>query len=222
MRLVFLGTPQFAVPSLERILAEGHEVQAVYHAAGPAKGRGRELGASPVKQFCACRGLGRAPTGTRPQAGSGAGTRRPGAGSHGRGGLRPDHSQSILDIPPAGHRQRACLAASEVSRRGARAVGDRPGRARNRRYDDEDRRGLDTGDILLGPAHAHRPEETATELAVRLSAAGADLLAQTLAGIRAGAIAPHPQDNSLASHAPSCRKEDGLIDWKSDGPGSLQ
>ena len=102
MRLVFLGTPAFAVPTLERILAAGHEVLAVYTQPDRPKGRGGELAASPVKRP-RFPGPCRAPAGAHQAPGvSGA----PGVA------LRPDAMvvvgygqiipQSIIDIPPLG------------------------------------------------------------------------------------------------------------------------
>jgi methionyl-tRNA formyltransferase len=57
------------------------------------------------------------------------------------------------------------------------------------------------------------PEETAIELGQRLATMGAELLVRTLDGLAAGTIAPEPQDNAKATHAPIIKKEDGLIDW---------
>ncbi len=213
MRLVFLGTPQFAVPSLERILTEGHEVQAVYTQPDRPKGRGRDLSASPVKQFALARGLAvRQPERVRrPEVVQELAALAPEVMVVvGYGQIIP---QSILDIPPLGivnvhasllPKYRGAAPVQWAIARGESVTG-----VTTMKID----AGLDTGDILLARPTPIGPEETATELAVRLSATGADLLAQTLAGIRAGAISPHPQDNSLASHAPILRKEDGLIDW---------
>lgn len=213
MRLVFLGTPQFAVPSLERILAEGHEVQAVYTQPDRPKGRGRELSASPVKQFALARGLAvRQPERVRrPEVVQELAALGPEVMVVvGYGQIIP---QSILDIPPLGivnvhasllPKYRGAAPVQWAIARGEPVTG-----VTTMKID----AGLDTGDILLARPTPIGSEETATELAGRLSAEGADLLAETLVGLRAGAIAPHPQDNSLASHAPILRKEDGLIDW---------
>jgi methionyl-tRNA formyltransferase len=213
MRLVFLGTPQFAVPALERILAEGHEVQAVYTQPDRPKGRGRELSASPVKQVALARELAvRQPERIRrPEVVREIAALAPEVMVVvGYGQILP---QSILDIPPLGivnvhasllPKYRGAAPVQWAIARGESVTG-----VTTMKID----AGLDTGDILLARQTPIGPEETAAELAWRLSATGADLLAETLAGIRAGAIKPHPQDNSLASHAPILRKEDGLIDW---------
>jgi methionyl-tRNA formyltransferase len=73
--------------------------------------------------------------------------------------------------------------------------------------------GLDTGPILLQWVTEIGPEETAVELAERLSVAGADLMVETLRGLEAGKITPQTQDNSRASRAPLLKKEHGQIDW---------
>lgn len=73
--------------------------------------------------------------------------------------------------------------------------------------------GMDTGDILLQQELAIGPEETAPELAVRLSQAGAPLMAESLRGLENDRIAPRKQNNEAASLAPMLKREDGEIDW---------
>ena len=73
--------------------------------------------------------------------------------------------------------------------------------------------GLDTGDIALQWETPIDPDETAPELSPRLAAAGADLLVETLAGLRAGHHQTAPQDSTRATWAPILKKEDGRIDW---------
>lgn len=73
--------------------------------------------------------------------------------------------------------------------------------------------GLDTGDMLLKWETAIGPEENSLELSQRLAQAGADLLIQTLAGLKSGSLQAEPQDDSQASLAPILKKEDGQIDW---------
>jgi methionyl-tRNA formyltransferase len=74
--------------------------------------------------------------------------------------------------------------------------------------------GLDTGPMLLRFETEVGPDETATELYARLSEAGAPLVAETLHGLERGTITPVPQDNSQASFAPPLKKEEGRIDWQ--------
>jgi methionyl-tRNA formyltransferase len=73
--------------------------------------------------------------------------------------------------------------------------------------------GLDTGDILLARETPISPGETAIELGARLAIMGADLLVETLEGLRVGGIVPRKQDASQATLAPILRREDGVIDW---------
>jgi methionyl-tRNA formyltransferase len=73
--------------------------------------------------------------------------------------------------------------------------------------------GLDTGPMLLRFETEIGPDETAPELCARLSEAGAPLVAETLRGLEAGTITRRPQDNSQASFAPPLKKEEGRIDW---------
>jgi methionyl-tRNA formyltransferase len=73
--------------------------------------------------------------------------------------------------------------------------------------------GMDTGPILLQWETEISPDETAIELAHRLSVAGPDLIIETLRRLEAGTITPQPQDNSHASRAPLLKKEHGQIDW---------
>jgi len=74
--------------------------------------------------------------------------------------------------------------------------------------------GMDTGEMLLQREMEIASKETAPELAARLSEAGAPLMAKTLRGLAAGSIVPRPQNHAEASRAPMLRKEDGRIDWK--------
>jgi methionyl-tRNA formyltransferase len=73
--------------------------------------------------------------------------------------------------------------------------------------------GMDTGEMLLRSELEIGADETAPELAVRLSEAGAPLMAQTLRGLSGGTIAPTAQNHAQASYAPMLKKEDGRIDW---------
>ena len=73
--------------------------------------------------------------------------------------------------------------------------------------------GMDTGPMLLKERLAIGPDETAGELTARLSEVGAGLLVRTVEALVRGELTPEPQDGSLATYAPSLKKEDGLIDW---------
>lgn len=213
MRLVFLGTPQFAVPTLEHVLEAGHELLAVYTQPDRPKGRGHGLAASPVKQAALRRGLTvRQPERIRqPEVIAELAALRPEAMVVvGYGQIIPP---SIIEIPPFGI---VNVHASLLPRyRGAAPVqwsiarGESTTGVTTMQID----AGLDTGDILLAAETPIGPEETAVELAERLARLGADLLVETLDGLKAGNIRPRPQDHALATHAPILRKEHGRIDW---------
>src|SRR5215813_3702298 len=211
MRLVYLGTPAFAVPTLEACVSAGHEIAAVVTQPDRPRGRGQHPAASPIKQTALRLGL---PI-FQPER-----VRRPESVEHlrslgaeamvivGYGQIIP---QSILDIPPLGIIN---VHASLLPKyRGAGPIqwaiinGERVTGVTTMRID----AGLDTGDMLLRAETEIGPAETAIELGRRLSGMGAELLVETLARIHD--IVPEPQDSSQATHAPLLKKEDGLIDW---------
>jgi methionyl-tRNA formyltransferase len=213
MKVVFLGTPQFAVPTLDRIVAAGHFVSHVVTQPDRPKGRKQELTPSPVKAAA----LRHAIPVYQPER-----IRRPEAVEHMRS-LAPDVMvvvgygqiipQSIIDIAPLGIINVHASLLPEL--RGAAPIqwsiarGYKKTGVTTMRID----AGLDTGDILLRWETAIDPNETALDLSLRLAEAGADLLVETLARLCAGTIQPEPQDNSIATYAPILKKEDGRIDW---------
>jgi len=213
VNLIFLGTPQFAVPTLEALVAEGHTVLAVYTQPDRPKGRGAELAASPVKQTSERLGL---PI-FQPER-----IRRPDSVEQLRA-LRPEAMvivgygqiipQSIIDIPARGivnvHASLLPKYRGAAPIQWAIANGETRTGVTTMRID----AGLDTGDMLLKWETEIDPTETALDLSPRLASAGADLLIQTLKGMQDGTIQPEPQDNSQATLAPILKKEDGLIDW---------
>jgi methionyl-tRNA formyltransferase len=213
MNLVFLGTPSFAVPTLERIVSDRHRVLGVFTQPDRPKGRGGQLAASAVKETALRLGL---PV-FQPER-----VRRPEAVEQLRA-MHPDAMvvvgygqiipQSIIDIPRLGIIN---VHASLLPRyRGAAPIqwaianGETRTGVTTMRID----AGLDTGDMLLKWETAIGPEEKALELSERLARAGANLLAETLARLEAGDVQPEPQDNSQATLAPILKKEDGVIDW---------
>jgi methionyl-tRNA formyltransferase len=213
MRLVFLGTPAFAVPALEHILAASHEVLAVYTQPDRPKGRGGALAASPVKIAAISRSL---PV-YQPER-----IKRPEPLAH-LASLRPDAMvvvgygqiipQSIIDVPPLGivnvHASLLPKYRGAAPVQWALARGESVTGVTTMRID----AGLDTGDILLVRETPISGGETAIELGARLAIMGADLLVETLDGLSAGAVVPRKQDHSQATLAPILRKEDGVIDW---------
>jgi methionyl-tRNA formyltransferase len=212
VKLVFMGTPAFAVPTLERTVAAGHQVAAVFTQPDRPKGRGQKDAMPAVKEAALRLGL---PV-YQPEL-----VRRPEIVEQlreltpeamvvvGYGQIIP---KSILDIPPRGILN---VHASLLPKyRGAAPVQWAIARGETRtgvttmRIDE----GLDTGDILLQWETEIGPDENAVELSARLAAAGADLLVRTL--VELPSIRPRPQDDSQATYAPILKKEDGKIDWR--------
>lgn len=213
LRLVFLGTPEFAVPTLEACVEAGHTVAAVYTQPDRPKGRGHALAAPPVKEAALRLGLEvrqplkvRAPEVVEELRALGADAMV----VVGYGQIIP---QAIIDLPRLGIIN---VHASLLPRyRGAAPIQWAIARGENRTgvttmmID----AGLDTGAMLLKAETDIGPEDTALDLAPRLALMGADLLVRTLAGLEGGTITPVPQDNAEATLAPILKREDGLIDW---------
>ncbi len=214
LRLVFLGTPNFAVPTLERLVEAGHRVLAVITQPDRPRGRRQETAAPPVKQAALRHNLAV----YQPER-----VRRPEAVEFLRS-LAPDVMvvvgygqiipQSVIDIAPLGILN---VHASLLPRyRGAAPVQWAIARGETRtgvtimRID----AGLDTGDILRVAETAIAPAESAIELGERLAALGAGLLVETLGEWAAGKIEVQNQDSAQATYAPILKKEDGLIDWR--------
>jgi methionyl-tRNA formyltransferase len=213
MRLIFLGTPAFAVPTLEAIVAAGHEVAAVLTQPDRPSGRGQNAAASPVKQ--AALGLGL--TVYQPER-----VRRPEALEYLRGipieamvvvGYGQIIPQAAIDLAPLGiinvHASLLPKYRGAAPIQWAIARGETRTGVTTMRID----AGLDTGDMLLKAETEIGPEENAVELGARLAAMGADLLVETLDGLRAGRIVGEKQDHAEATLAPLLKKEDGAIDW---------
>ena len=193
MRVLFYGTPAFALPTLPGA-ARPPSRDGRRDAAGPA-GRPRAAGAG-----LAGEGAGpgardpRAPAGPAPRPGLARAPRRARGRRRGRRGVRPDPSAGGPRRARARVDQRARVAAPAVSRRGPDRVGHHPRRARDRDHDLPDgSRGWTPGPVLLQRPTPIGPEETAGELAGRLAALGAEVLLETLA--RLDTLVPRPQDS---------------------------
>jgi len=215
MRIVFCGTPQFAVPTLKHLLAQSDfEVVAVITQPDRPRGRGQEVSFSPVKEAALAAKL---PV-HQPEK-----IRAPEVQELLQG-LAPDciviiaYGQIIparlLPIPKLGWIN---LHASLLPKyRGAAPInwaivnGETRTGVTTMRID----AGMDTGEMLVQRGIEIDPKETAPELAARMSESGAPLLAETLRGLAAGTIAPKAQNHAEASYAPMLKKEDGRIDWK--------
>ncbi len=213
VRVVFMGTPDFAVPSLRALMRRGYAVVAVYTQPDRPSGRGHKLVASPVKvaaeefglEVCQPERLQRSEATARLQS------------------LAPDliivaaYGQilrpAIIDLPRFG-----CLNvhASLLPRhRGASAIasailaGDAATGISIMLIDS----GMDTGPVLSSRATAIQDEDTTGSLTNRLALLGADLLVDTVPGWLSGLVVPEPQDDRLATLAPLFTKQQGEIDW---------
>jgi len=212
MRCVFLGTPAFAVPTLEAMIAAGHDVISVVTQPDRPSGRGHQLADSPVKEAALRHRLPvyQPERIRRPESVATLTALAPDAMVVvGYGQIVP---QSIIDIPPHGIIN---VHASLLPKyRGAGPVqwaianGETRTGVTTMRID----AGLDTGDMLLKAETDIGPDETAVELGARLAAMGAGLLIKTLAGI--AMIVAQKQDPAQATYAPLLKKEDGRIDWR--------
>ena len=218
MRLVFLGTPAFAVPTLERIVEAGHQVLAAVTQPDRPRGRGQHPSPPPVKEAAVRMGLPvRQPERVRlPEAVEFLRALEPEAMVVvGYGQIIP---QTVIDLAPLGIIN---VHASLLPKyRGAGPVqwailnGETRTGVTTMRID----AGLDTGDMLLKSWTEIGPDENAIELGARLAAMGAGLLVETLAGLAAAAIVPQKQDSSQATYARLLKKEDGIVDWRLPAP----
>jgi len=213
MRIVFLGSGAFAIPSFEALIDAGHDVAAAVTQPDREKGRGRVLAPPPLKPVADERGVAvHQPRRIRESAAQE--TLR---------ALAPDVQvvvaygqilpRSVIDIPRHGT---VNVHGSLLPRyRGAAPVqwaivnGERETGVTTMLIDE----GLDTGPTLLSRSTPIGAEETAAELEPRLAAIGAEILVETLAEIAAGTLTPAPQDHARATLAPIIKKEDGRLDW---------
>lgn len=211
MRVVFMGTPAFAVPTLDALVAAGHEVLGVVAQPDRPGGRGQQLVSPPTVQRARELGLEvRQPkavkTGAFPEWLEGCGAELAVVVAYGRI-LTP----RLLAAP-----RRGCVnvhASLLPKYRGAAPIqwAVVNGEAETGVTTMWMAEGLDTGDMLLRAATPIGPDEDAEALAARLSVLGAALLVETLA--RLDGIVPEPQDDALATFAPLLTREHGILDW---------
>ncbi|MCX6586630.1 MAG: methionyl-tRNA formyltransferase [Acidobacteria bacterium] len=213
MVVVFLGTPQFAVPTLAALVAAGHQIPAVYTQPDRPAGRGQHLGQSAVKQAALAFGL---PV-RQPER-----IRRPEVIEElaawradimvvvGYGQIIP---QAIIDLPRLGivnvHGSLLPHYRGAAPIQWAIANGDAVTGVTTMQIN----AGLDTGDMLLKAELPILPNETTPELAARLAPLGAELCVRTLAGLAAGTLRAVPQNNAEATLARILTKEDARVDW---------
>lgn len=213
IRTVFMGTPDFALETLEGLLDAGVDLCAVYTQPDRPKGRGNKLSAPPVKELAIARGI---PV-FQPVK-----LRDPLVVEELRA-LVPDLivvvaygqilPRSVLEIPRYG-----CINvhASLLPRyRGAAPInqavidGEEVAGVTTMVMDV----GLDTGAMLIKRATPIGPEETAGELHDRLALLGREAMEETLERLCAGTLRAQAQDDALSTYAPMLKKEDGRIDW---------
>ena len=214
MKLVFCGTPQFAVPSLIALLAAGHEIALVVSQPDRPTGRSQQLTAPPVKLAAQAAGL---PV-TQPE--------KIRSNPEFRAQLESIAPEAIVVvaygriIPPwmLALPRLSCinLHASLLPKyRGAApiqwavAMGDAYTGNTTMLLEE----GLDTGPILLQQTLEIAPDQTAIDLFDLLARSGAPLMVETLAGLAAGTIHAQPQNHSFATFAPLLDREDGRMDF---------
>lgn len=216
MRIVFMGTPEFAVPCLEALIKrEGAEVVGVFTQPDRPKGRGNRLAASPVKETAVKAGI---PV-FQPER-----IRRTGISD--LQALKPDLcitaafgqilSREVLDVPSLGninvhasllpkHRGSAPIAHAIMA-------GDKTAGVTTMMMDE----GIDTGDMLLSESTEIDRQETCGELTERLSRIGAALLIKTLDALEAGTLQRIPQNEDEMTYDPMLKKEMGIADFSAD------
>ncbi|MBO7710577.1 MAG: methionyl-tRNA formyltransferase, partial [Lachnospiraceae bacterium] len=213
-RVVFMGTPDFAVPTLEALVRAEYQVAGVFTQPDRPKGRSGKPAFSPVKEAALAHGI---PV-FQPEKirkGDNAGLLRQ---------LEPDVivvaafgqiiPKEILELPPYG-----CVnvhASLLPKYRGAAPIqwavinGERESGVTTMQMGE----GLDTGDILMKKVCVLEPDETGGSLFDKLKEAGAALLIDTLKGLEAGTVTPEKQpETSPTPYAAMLTKKDGLIDW---------
>jgi len=214
MKIIFMGTPEFAVPALERLIAGGYEVAAVYTQPDKAAGRGRAMEEPPVKKTALQHKL----TVLQPENFKSSETKRQ------LFELKPDAvvvaafgqilPRSVLEIPAFG-----CLNIHPSLLPKYRGVAPVPAAILN---GDEFTgvsimlmdKGIDTGPVLTSVHVPVFPQDTTETLMQKLANTSAQLLLDTLPGWFRKEITPQPQNNDEASYTKMLTKEAGEIDWK--------
>src|SRR5581483_5047413 len=213
MRIVFMGSPEFAVPTIRALLGSGHEIVAVVTQPDRPAGRGRAPTPPPAKVFALEHGLAVLQPGNVSSPPSVERLR----------GLEPD----VIVVAAYGQILRERVL--EVPRRGSLNVhasllprhrGASPVAAAILAGDEvtgvtimEVVRALDAGPMVAKAEEPITPHDTTGSLEARLAEKGARLLVDVIDDWAAGRIVPEPQDDSLATYAPMLRRQDALIDW---------
>ncbi|HEX7721802.1 MAG TPA: methionyl-tRNA formyltransferase [Pyrinomonadaceae bacterium] len=214
MRIVFMGTPESAVPSLRRLVDDGHEIAAVWTQPDKPAGRGKKLHASPIKEFALQHNL----TVHQLQKIKTSGAKELFASHNAEVAVVVAYGK-ILPTEFLSAPEHGCLNVhfSLLPKyRGAAPVnwaivnGETETGVTTMQIVEE----LDAGHILLHESTDIQEDETAPELMLRLAEIGADLISETLRNLTD--IEPKPQLDKEATFAPILKREDGLIDWSMD------
>lgn len=214
MKLIYAGTSDFGVPSLEHIIASRHDVLAVVTQTDKPRGRGREVRVTPVKEIALAHGI---PV-LQPEKLS-----------------APESIQEIMSYGPldvivvVAYGQKVPTEILQWPKHGVVNVhgsilpkyrGAAPIQAAIINGETETGvttmlmdQGWDTGDILLQRTLKIEPHENSGELSERLAALGAELLMETLMDLEEGRLAPIPQDNDLANYVRTLKRDAGAVDW---------
>ncbi len=213
LRIIFMGTPEFAASNLKALLAGPDQIVAVVTQPDKPKGRGKKLTPPLVKVLAEKEKIPvLQPTKIRTDD-----------FRNELAAYRPDLivviaygrilPKSLLDLPPLGcinlhgsilpkHRGAAPIQWSVIA-------GDKEVGVTVIQMDE----GMDTGDMLLQSTITPAADETAGSLFQKLAKLGSQTLLEAIAGLKNGIIEPKPQDHSMATEAPMLKKEDGLVDW---------
>lgn len=216
MKIVYMGTPDFAVAPLEAIIKAGHQVSAVVTQPDKQKGRGKEVQMTPVKECALRHGIPvfqpvkiREPEAVKKLSEYPADIFVVTA-------FGQILSEEILNMPRLG-----CInihASLLPAYRGAAPIqwavinGEKETGITIQQMD----KGVDTGDILCKKAIPIAPSETGESLHDKLMAVGAELILEALEGLEKGELIPQKQDETLATHVGKLTKSMGLIDWKKE------
>lgn len=217
LRIIFMGTPDFGLPSLQALADGPDDVVAVVTQPDRRKGRGKKLTPPPVKLLAEALGIPvLQPTKIRTEEfRNGLLSYQPDlivVTAYGR--ILPP---SLLDLTPMGcinvhgsllplHRGAAPIQWSVIK-------GDKDVGVTIIRMDE----GMDTGDMLLQASITSAPDETAGTLFDKMAQLGSETLLRAIKGLKDGTIAAAQQDHDQATEAPMLKKSDGLIDWSKNG-----
>lgn len=212
-RIIFMGTPAFAVPSLQALIDHGENVVAVVSQPDRPKGRGRKLSPTPVKELALAHNIPvLQPTKIRTaEFLDELRAYQPDlfvVTAYGR--ILPG---TLLNLPPLGTinvhgsllpKYRGAAPVQWAILRGEKETG-----ITIMQMDE----GMDTGDILLPRPLTIEPDDTAASLATKMAHLGGQALIEALDLLKAGKLPRQKQDDSLATDAPPLTKEMGVIDW---------